>query len=391
MDSQALNFLTGNQKLASKNGQWFIAIAKNGQIRTNTGFNFNNAASSRDNDPRILFLNPLGGLSFYDAYAGPIQIDRFPSDIEGLPPNSHFTAEVTNDGIFQILDQSYRATWSFDIKSTLPPPTTTSSSTQPSSSPTPSVSWLPDGEFVVADGGYDFYGIGDIYDRMGSFQDCKSFCLQDNDCTHFTWLPKNGICYLKKLSFDDLPTLTGNGQSAKRVSPLNPNPAQPRWSMNGNTIIGNHCDFPGNDISFPQASLESCKRLCDERDECSHYSWQTPHFCNLKKVFGGVSTAFAVYHPTPGWISGLSSTHFVWAFSRGMKWSYHCDILNGVGDYADLRTDPENCLAACSQDSKCTHIQWWEGTCYKKSFHAGGLEGARRSLSPATVCGMAIR
>jgi hypothetical protein len=103
LDSTGLNFISGLDYISSPDGKWSLSITKKGQVVTNTGYVFNNVPNSAVNEPRILILESDGALKLYDAFRMPINIKGFPTgrDIS----NQRYTAEITIDGLFQIMDQ----------------------------------------------------------------------------------------------------------------------------------------------------------------------------------------------------------------------------------------------------------------------------------------------
>ena len=142
-------------------------------------------------------------------------------------------------------------------------------------------------------------------------KDCAKKCLDDRECSHFTWRapgvdrPK---CYLKKLQESkkgDSATHLNNAHCGfipgrplrvvEKSRPLTP-PVKVKISW------AEDCKFKGNEINSKRINnnainlLDQCAEFCAKNVKCTHFTWFADEMCWIKNIPVGSNDNYPAYN-----------------------------------------------------------------------------------------------
>ena len=124
--------------------------------------------------------------------------------------------------------------------------------------------------------GCDFYG-NDIGHVKSHGEACGGLCLADPKCTHFSW-GWEGNCHLKTATKNAVANAIAWDGICGWVNARLIDGDNIDWKegKNGGFLWQDNCNFvAGNvrDIVVVDSAKDDCGIKCQERSECSHFTW----------------------------------------------------------------------------------------------------------------------
>lgn len=132
----------------------------------------------------------------------------------------------------------------------------------------------------------DFFG-NDISQQPSAPEQCGGICLQNPQCSHFTWGFKS-LCFMKNAINPTISsTASDSGAICGWVKGREGSPERFHWHDGFNDEISwaNHCDFAGHDIKQQKTlNAEECSGLCLSNSRCTHFTWGIGSVCFMKSA-----------------------------------------------------------------------------------------------------------
>lgn len=210
---------------------------------------------------------------------------------------------------------------------------------------------------------------------------CGYRCVQNINCTHFTWTDhNNGTCWMKRNGATKADAVNSSSKSACGI-------VTGVW--NGNWA--RRCDFLGKNLSsvqlFESDFTDFCTEKCLNTMGCTHFVWSDHNngTCWLKQY--GATKQDALNSSNPLAVCGVveGGRYIKW---KGKNWASNCDFNgNNLTSFPSTR---ENCRGLCAHMSHCTHYTWTNydgGTCWMKKNGATKVD-AFYILDPLAECGI---
>ena len=151
--------------------------------------------------------------------------------------------------------------------------------------------WMDGANGLVRWGEHCDFSGGDIEQHEIGGELCGRRCLDNDQCTHFTWFP-DGRCLLKKttqafwIARENLAEYSVCGWvTAEGYAMRAGLKARTVWQDGdgGRVKWAEYCDFPGGDIvRLDDVAGEFCGRKCLNERRCTHFTWLAERVCVLK-------------------------------------------------------------------------------------------------------------
>ena len=195
----------------------------------------------------------------------------------------------------------------------------------------------------------DFAGLG--IKKPSSSDKCARLCLENVDCTHFTW--NVGSCYLKSAANPKLSSTKGVscGWIPDRIG------RQFNWQEAGNDgklTWAHGCDFPGHDIGRKNISRAECSGLCLASARCTHFTWGKDSSCYMKSILEADISPVS----TGDWICGYKKRRN-WQYEELLQWDTNCYFYANTREIIERKTaELEQCRRFCVDNPSCNHFSY---------------------------------